>query len=356
MCVDGRIQQFAAMSLSRRRFLTGATVLAGTAATSGLAGAKAAGSQELGAPLLPAATAEETRLFRTYLVLLGTSGGPRWWMGTTREGIASALVVNDAVYLVDCGEGVGKRYIEADLPRGPLGLEKLRGIFLTHLHSDHIIDYFNIPLLGWFNGIMEVAQPVQVYGPGDRASLPPIFGSPPEPPPVINPENPTPGTVDTTNYFMQAYATDINDRMRDNARLDLRKLIDVHDIALPEGVVSDPNVDPAPPMDPFFVHEDENVRVTATLVYHAPVFPSFAFRFDTEDGSVVFSGDTAVSENLIKLAHGPTCSSMRSWTACGRRNAFPRPRVPPRPRRCFSTCSLLTPSSRRSGLSGTPPA
>ncbi|GLB63139.1 hypothetical protein NCCP2495_10170 [Dietzia sp. NCCP-2495] len=44
--------------------------------------------------------------------------------------------------------------------------------------------------------------------------------------------------------------------------------------------------------------------VTATLVPHGPVYPSFAFRFDTDYGSVTFSGDTRLSENLDRLAAG----------------------------------------------------
>ena len=35
---------------------------------------------------------------------------------------------------------------------------------------------------------------------------------------------------------------------------------------------------------------------------HGPVFPAFAFRFDTDHGAVTFSGDTRRSENLIALA------------------------------------------------------
>jgi ribonuclease BN (tRNA processing enzyme) len=57
-------------------------------------------------------------------------------------------------------------------------------------------------------------------------------------------------------------------------------------------------------MEPFRIHEDDRVRVSATLVSHAPVWPAFAFRFDTDDGAVVFSGDTAPSPNLIKMAKG----------------------------------------------------
>ena len=57
-------------------------------------------------------------------------------------------------------------------------------------------------------------------------------------------------------------------------------------------------------MEPFKLFEDDRVRVSATLVDHAPVWPAFAYRVDTDDGSIVFSGDTGRSENLIKLAKG----------------------------------------------------
>ena len=49
---------------------------------------------------------------------------------------------------------------------------------------------------------------------------------------------------------------------------------------------------------------DENVKVTATLVDHPPVVPAFAYRFDARDRSIVISGDTAPSANLVKLAAG----------------------------------------------------
>jgi ribonuclease BN (tRNA processing enzyme) len=50
--------------------------------------------------------------------------------------------------------------------------------------------------------------------------------------------------------------------------------------------------------------QDENVRVTATLVDHPPVVPAFAYRFDASDRSIVISGDTRPCENLVKLAQG----------------------------------------------------
>ena len=57
-------------------------------------------------------------------------------------------------------------------------------------------------------------------------------------------------------------------------------------------------------MEPFLVMADDRVRVSAILVQHPPVFPSFAFRFDTAHGSVVFSGDTTVTDNIVTIARG----------------------------------------------------
>ncbi|WP_026818074.1 MBL fold metallo-hydrolase [Arthrobacter castelli] len=75
---------------------------------------------------------------RPRVITLGTAGGPRWWSGQTagqRAGIATAIVVGDSTYLVDAGHGVGRQLSLAGLPVG-----SLRGIFVTHLHSDHTID------------------------------------------------------------------------------------------------------------------------------------------------------------------------------------------------------------------------
>ena len=47
---------------------------------------------------------------------------------------------------------------------------------------------------------------------------------------------------------------------------------------------------------------DDNVRVTAALVDHPPVVPAFAYRFDATDRSIVISGDTARSDNVVRLA------------------------------------------------------
>jgi hypothetical protein len=76
----------------------------------------------------------------TRLVLLGTSGGPL--PSPVRAGIAQAIVVGGRAYLVDCGYGASQQLRRARL------LISLSGVFLTHLHSDHDCDYFNLFLLG----------------------------------------------------------------------------------------------------------------------------------------------------------------------------------------------------------------
>ena len=186
--------------------------------------------------------------------------------------------------------------------------DNVRALFLTHLHSDHVVDYANLLLFGLFQGLDRRSSPFKVFGPGRRGQMAPVFSLPGTPAPIvpiINPDNPTPGTKDMTGYLYQAFATDLNDRMRDNGKPNLEAVVEVHDIDIPPiAGFKSPNETPSPPMEPFKIFEDDRVRVSATLVEHAPVWPAFAYRFDTDDGSIVFSGDTGRSENLIKLARG----------------------------------------------------
>ncbi|RCW45928.1 ribonuclease BN (tRNA processing enzyme) [Halopolyspora algeriensis] len=314
------VTQAVQQAVSRRRLLGGAGAAAlATGVTAATGTAAAAPPESAGKPVGDA----EARNHRSRLTLLGTSGGPVWWPGSEREGIGSAVVVDGDVYLVDFGDGSGKRFKQAALvppemrtPGGFWGEEMIRAMFLTHLHSDHVADYFDYFMLGWTNGLRSrpSQQPIQVFGPGRRVDehgnvvMEPIFTKPGESAPDIrveNPDNPVPGTVDMTDSLYQAFALDINDRMRDNRYPDLREIFTINDIAIPDGIGYHPNDNHTPQgMEPFEVYRDDKVRVTATLVDHFPLVPAFAFRFDTDDGSVVFSGDTGPSHNLVKLARG----------------------------------------------------
>jgi ribonuclease BN (tRNA processing enzyme) len=299
------IGQVVHQAIERRRFLAGTGASGLTAVFDAPASAAEIAQREMRiADAKVAASGSQARL-----LLLGTAGGPVFWTNTNRRSTSSALVVGDALYLIDCGDGVGKRLQEAlDPPSERTTMKDMRAIFLTHLHSDHTVDYPNILLYGMFTGLDRLATPLKVFGPGRRGEMEPIFAAPgrlPRSVSDVNPDNPTPGTADMTNYLYQAFATDLNDRMRDNASPDPRSIVEVHDIELPNipGFVS-PNQAPEPDMEPFKIYEDDRVRVSTTLVNHFPIWPAFAFRFDTNDGSVVFSGDTSPSQNLVKLAKG----------------------------------------------------
>lgn len=236
------------------------------------------------------------------VVTLGTAGGPRWWSSKTgqhRHGIATAVVVGNAHYLVDAGLGVGRQ-----LERAELSFNDMRAMFITHLHSDHTVDIPSLLLMGIYARDTD-KSPIQLFGPGDRGMLPPVSARAQVKPQPVYPENPTPGTSGMVHSIVQAYATDLNDRIFDALRPSPLDCFAVNDIEIPENTGYHPNNNPTPAgMAPFEVYRDELVTVSAILVEHPPVAPAFAFRFDTVVGSVTISGDTTATDNLVTLATG----------------------------------------------------
>jgi ribonuclease BN (tRNA processing enzyme) len=96
-----------------------------------------------------------------------------------------------------------------------------------------------------------------------------------------------PPLANMTKLFFEMNAYDIKTRISNEGRVPLEPLVHVHELREAGVVMS-----------------DEQVRVTAALVDHPPVVPAFAYRFDARDRSIVISGDTAPSQNLVKLAAG----------------------------------------------------
>jgi ribonuclease BN (tRNA processing enzyme) len=188
---------------------------------------------------------------RSKLILLGTAGGPT--PKVDRSAPANAIVVGDDIYVIDCGNGVARQMVKAGLDLG-----RIRDVFITHHHSDHDADYGNLLLLAWET---DLKTPVGTYGP----------------PPLKR----------MTELFLEMDAYDIHIRETDEGRPPLAPLIRAHEITHGGPVM-----------------HDDNVKVTAALVQHPPVTPAFAYRFDCPDRSIVFSGDTRPSQNLIELARG----------------------------------------------------
>lgn len=192
-----------------------------------------------------------TRTARTRLILLGTGGGPRPRKASSAS--AQVIIANGLAYVVDCGDGVARQLVLAGVP-----LSTLRHVFLTHHHSDHNADYGNLLWLAWTAGLR---TRVDTWGPPPLSKM--------------------------TRLFFEMNKSDIDVRISNEGRIPLVPLVHVHEVRGGGPVMT-----------------DENVKVTAALVDHPPVVPAFAYRFDAADRSIVISGDTAPSDNLVKLARG----------------------------------------------------
>ena len=227
----------------------------------------------------------------TELVLLGTAGAPLPVAG--RAGISSALIVDDRIFVIDCGRGSPSGFAGAGL-----GFSRLEAVFLTHLHADHIGDLAGMLLYGW--GVRAGARgplaPIRVYGP-PRPDMVPAGDAVFHRDTTIHPELPVPGTTDLVESILAGYAYHLNVMPLDARMPDAGALVRGIDIPVPARTAGVPQV-------PVAVFDDGVVRVTAVAVTHGRAIPALGYRFDTPDGSVVFSGDTTVNDDLIALAQG----------------------------------------------------
>jgi ribonuclease BN (tRNA processing enzyme) len=186
------------------------------------------------------------------LVTLGTKGGPAIRVGFKAAPSANLLVYNNVPYVIDTGYGVSFKLMEAGFP-----LDALRYVFITHHHSDHNAEFGLLMNNAWAIGLRTA---VDAYGPAGMHAL--------------------------ADGFWQAYRFDIETRMKDEGRPDLRQLVNVHEYT--EGDVMAAG----------------DVKVTALRNVHPPINESFALKFTFPDRTIVFSGDTAYFPPLAAFAEG----------------------------------------------------
>lgn len=185
------------------------------------------------------------------VTLLGT-GCPRPVMN--RFGASTLVQAGGQTLLIDAGRGALQRLTQVNVR-----WQDVTGVLLTHLHSDHVVGFPDLFLTGW------------LIDPGRSVPLP-----------VWGPE----GTTEMMSHLTRAFKEDIR----------VRK---INERANPAGAaLQAKDIGDGP------VFEADGVRVTAFQVDHAPIKSALGYRIDYAGRSVVLSGDTRVSENLMRHAAG----------------------------------------------------
>ena len=184
------------------------------------------------------------------VTLLGT-GCPQ--CHPARLGPASLVRAGNVSLLIDCGSGVTQRLVAA----GSSGAA-LDAVLLTHLHSDHVVDLYQLIVSSWHQG-------------RDRRQR--IFGPK--------------GTRAFADGLMEVWRAEREARIRYEARSSAAAF-DLDVVEFEEGAILD----------------EADVRISAFAVDHGPVKPAFGFLLETAECRVAFSGDTTVCDNLVLWAAG----------------------------------------------------
>jgi ribonuclease BN (tRNA processing enzyme) len=193
----------------------------------------------------------------TRVITLGTTAGPS--PRAHRAQSSNLLIVDGAFYVVDAGDGAARRIAKAGINVRDLGT-----IFLTHLHDDHMAGLGTLMSVAWDN---QRTQPINVYGP--------------------------PRTEDLVKAAVQYFGISAEIRIADGGRsVPIDQVFFGHDAR------------------PGLVYQDAKVKVTAAETTHfefhtgaaAGKYKSYAYRFETSDRVVVFTGDTGPNDALTNLA------------------------------------------------------
>lgn len=182
------------------------------------------------------------------LTLLGT-GCPSVHAG--RHGPAQIVRHGDTALLVDCGSGVTQRLVQA----GMSGRD-IDAVLLTHLHSDHVVDLFQLVISSWHQGR---DRPQRVFGP--------------------------PGTYRHVDSLVSLWHSELEQRIEHERR--------------PSALALQVEVTEVKPGEP---HEFGAMRVRAIEVDHRPVRHAYGFVFESDSHRLVVSGDTRPCDALAEAA------------------------------------------------------
>jgi ribonuclease BN (tRNA processing enzyme) len=194
----------------------------------------------------------------TTLITLGTRGGPL--LDKERAQSSNLLIVNDALYLIDAGDGVARRIVQAGYD-----FRKVTKVFITHAHSDHTTGLASLLAPQWD---FQSVTPTDIYGSG---------------------------VVALVQGAIEYLTPNADIRWSEGRKRPMVETIHGHEVA------------------PGLVYQDANVKVTAVENTHFHLSPdspgygkykSYSYRFETPGRIVFFTGDTGPSDAVVELAHG----------------------------------------------------
>ena len=191
----------------------------------------------------------------TFRVTLVGTGTPT--LNPQRFGPATLVEVGNQKLLFDVGRAVPIRLFQLHISLASIDVH-----FITHFHSDHVSGIPDLWLTGWLPGGGGRKRPFRVIGPI--------------------------GAKDLMANLERAYAADIRIRIADQ-KLPLAGASIIAEEFSTDGVV----------------YERDGIRVTAFEVDHGDnIKPAYGYRVDYKGRSVLISGDTRFSENLIRNGMG----------------------------------------------------